>query len=398
MIEIEGQGALLRRTDGVISAFNGAPDEVDCYWRIAEPVFTDLVAGRRSGFDIFMRGEGFPQGNIAVLRQFDLLWHGPEREAALTELKDYRAPGTEKAEQEVFFVKCDDKIDIRCALWTPRKKVRGSILFLNGRREFIEKYYEVYENLIDRGFAVATLDWRGQGLSTREADHPHKGFVHDFDDFQKDLTLIWKDHLKPRLQGPIFILGHSMGGHNAIRFAHAHQAEISGLIAASPMVRIKASEVVTLLMKGLAWVNHQMNKDEAWLPAQGPLDIDDELFEDNGLSHDKQRWTWSQNLVRANSGLALGGVTSGWLRAALKSMALIHKKEFTSSLKTPVLVLGGTEDTTVDSGAAFAWADSCPNGRSVSVPMARHEIMRETDEIQVPFWKEVDQFLEENLR
>ena len=52
-----------------------------------------------------------------------------------------------------------------------KEKPRGTVLLLHGRTEFIEKYYPVIEKLLQRGFAVATLDWRGQGLSERPVGH-----------------------------------------------------------------------------------------------------------------------------------------------------------------------------------------------------------------------------------
>ena len=58
-----------------------------------------------------------------------------------------------------------------------------------GRGEFIEKYaVEVVGELLDRGYAVQALDWRGQGLSERPLADPDKGHIDDFatylDDFQ----------------------------------------------------------------------------------------------------------------------------------------------------------------------------------------------------------------------
>ena len=40
-------------------------------------------------------------------------------------------------------------------------------VLLNGQTEFLEKYFEVIDELRGRGFAVAALDWRGQGGSGR---------------------------------------------------------------------------------------------------------------------------------------------------------------------------------------------------------------------------------------
>src|SRR5689334_11979155 len=57
---------------------------------------------------------------------------------------------------------------LRYALWSARGTSRGTILLLTGRGEFLEKYAtEVVGELLDRGFAVAAIDWRGQGLSDR---------------------------------------------------------------------------------------------------------------------------------------------------------------------------------------------------------------------------------------
>ena len=44
---------------------------------------------------------------------------------------------------------------------------KGTVCIFPGRTEFIEKYFEVVRDLRARGFAVAVLDWRGQGLSDR---------------------------------------------------------------------------------------------------------------------------------------------------------------------------------------------------------------------------------------
>jgi len=44
----------------------------------------------------------------------------------------------------------------------PAQPARGVCVLLNGQTEFIEKYFEVIDELRGRGFAVATLDWRGQ--------------------------------------------------------------------------------------------------------------------------------------------------------------------------------------------------------------------------------------------
>ena len=64
----------------------------------------------------------------------------------------------------------DDR-KIRFAIWP--KGTKGLIIFFNGRNEYIEKYNEAYKKFQNLGYAVVTLDWRGQGLSDRAKNLDH---------------------------------------------------------------------------------------------------------------------------------------------------------------------------------------------------------------------------------
>ena len=57
-----------------------------------------------------------------------------------------------------------DGTRFRVARWCPPDATRGTVVVLPGRTEFIEKYFEVIDSLLKRGFCAAALDWRGQGL------------------------------------------------------------------------------------------------------------------------------------------------------------------------------------------------------------------------------------------
>jgi hypothetical protein len=67
---------------------------------------------------------------------------------------------------------------LRFARWeATRPPRRGTVCVFHGRGEFIEKYFEVVADLRRRGFAVATMDWRGQGGSAHMLRNPNKGYV-----------------------------------------------------------------------------------------------------------------------------------------------------------------------------------------------------------------------------
>ena len=77
-------------------------------------------------------------------------------------------------------LKTPDRVELRFARWAPPPGRKGTVCMFQGRAEFIEKYFETVRDLRARGFAVATLDWRGQGLSQRALRDPRKGYVRSF--------------------------------------------------------------------------------------------------------------------------------------------------------------------------------------------------------------------------
>ncbi len=80
-----------------------------------------------------------------------------------------------------------DRISIRFARWNPSVPRKGTVCLFGGRGDMIEKYFEVIAELRARGFAVAMIDWRGQGGSSRLLPDPRKGYVRNFSDYQLDL-------------------------------------------------------------------------------------------------------------------------------------------------------------------------------------------------------------------
>src|SRR5271154_1787781 len=78
---------------------------------------------------------------------------------------------------------------LRAARFAAAGDQRGVCVLLNGQTEFIEKYFEVIDELRGRGFAVAALDWRGQGGSGRLVPQaPLRVHIDDFAEYDADLN------------------------------------------------------------------------------------------------------------------------------------------------------------------------------------------------------------------
>ena len=130
-----------------------------------------------------------------------------------------------------------DGFKIRYALW-PRTadKRLGTVCLFGGRGEFIEKYFETITDLRRRGFAVATMDWRGQGGSDRLLKNPRKGHVEDFADFDGDLKQFMGEIVLPDCPAPYYGMAHSMGGHLLLRSARTKMCWFDRIIVSAPMI------------------------------------------------------------------------------------------------------------------------------------------------------------------
>jgi alpha-beta hydrolase superfamily lysophospholipase len=71
---------------------------------------------------------------------------------------------------EAFWAVAKDGVRLRLAHWRPVEAPKGTIFLLQGRSENLEKYGRTDEKLVEAGYAIFAIDWRGQGLSDRLAE------------------------------------------------------------------------------------------------------------------------------------------------------------------------------------------------------------------------------------
>ena len=273
---------------------------------------------------------------------------------------------------------------------------RGTVLLLNGRTEFIEKYLEPIAELQARGFAVWTLDWRGQGASTRPLPDPHAHHVDSFEDYLADLDQVLETHVLPSLrQRPLILMAHSMGAHIAARMLARRPAPFARAILCAPMVDFLRGGPIP------GWFARLLARAACQLPGRahqygpgGASHNPNPPFENNRLTSCPDRHAADTALVQANPELALGGVTWGWLQAAMASIALLRLPDIQRQIDMPVLVAMAGDDTIVDNRAIRAFAMALPRGKLVHIRGARHELLRERDEFRHPLWSAIDTFLE----
>src|SRR5262245_61585628 len=235
-----------------------------------------------------------------------------------------------------------DGIKLRYARWeATRGPRRGTVCLFGGRGEFIEKYFEVVADLRRRGFAVATMDWRGQGGSGRALANPRKGHVKSFEQYDRDLFRFMKHIVLPDCPPPFTALAHSMGAHILIRNSCRPGSWFERMVLTAPMLAFNDEKVgyPAIVARAYAEAAGLVGFSRAYVPG-GSDDAEEQVsgFENNRLSSDRERWSRNKNVLDVAPHLALGSPTIGWVRAAYRSMAELGADGFASSVQVPMLL------------------------------------------------------------
>jgi lysophospholipase len=281
----------------------------------------------------------------------------------------------------VDWVVAPDGTRLRVAHWCPPDTTRGTVVLLNGRSEFIEKYFEVIAALLARGFAVATLDWRGQGLSDRPLPNRHKGHVEHFDLYVSDLRQIVDTFITPSCPAPFRAVCHSMGGNIGLRYIGAHPETFAAALFSAPMWGIGKAARTTPLVRTISLVTNLLGLRSPYVPGTGGDWAPGAYpFEGNTLTNDRTRFERAASQVVAEPRLALGGPTLGWVTQAIASMDVVHGPGFAEAIEIPITVCSAEDDALVSVDAQRLIAERLPNARHVVLEGARHELLMELDE------------------
>lgn len=292
-----------------------------------------------------------------------------------------------------FFFTTYDGLDIRYAIVRPNSvSAKATVIYVGGRREFIEKNAETIDRLEQRGFLVCTFDWRGQGLSSRMLENPHKGYVSDFNDYIKDLHFFVTDVIPHDSPAPRILLAHSMGANAGLRYLHDHPGFFDFAVMISPMFGIRTYPFPLPIARKMAIRAIRKGRSGSYLPGHGNYRIL-RYRRGNPFTGDRKRFLDESKQIFQNPDLALGGVTFGWLAAAFDSIDLISQPGYAEAIDIPVQIISGTRDRIVDRRAHKQICRRLKKCRFVKIKGARHEILKEKDHYQKIFWQAFDSFL-----
>lgn len=290
-----------------------------------------------------------------------------------------------------------DRNRLRYGIWKAKGTPKGTVIVLPGRREFVEKYYETIADLQDRGFVAVVLDWRGQGGSGRPLPNQNKNHVESFDILARDFRDFVAHAAEKRFPKPWTVIAHSMGAHlflKALLLFPDLQKRIDKAVLTAPMMGINFSPLPTALVRWLIERARKKGRMTAYATFQkdygsiykGPKAME-KLTSDQGRFEDE---AW---LLQRKPQLGLGGVTYGWLDAALKSMKELNASDLAGRITMPMIVIIPGTEKVVDNKATEAFVKKLRNANIVRIQEARHEILKENDRIRKMFWNIFDHFV-----
>lgn len=298
------------------------------------------------------------------------------------------------APSDVWWIEPEPGIRLRAGLWRAAEPL-GHVVFLTGRTEFLEKVALPAEQFVARGYSVITLDWRGQGLSSRQAEPGLKGHVDDFSEFQTDLDALLASEQAQALTGKRILVAHSMGGGIATHaLARPPIAEtLDAAILSAPMLKIAMSPV----MRFAAWITMKigiaLGHAKSW-PPFGDVETPYVLTEpqDNVLTSDETVFNWMAEIARTRQDATIATPTLGWYRAATDAA---EKSTGLPSPELPMLCLLGQNERVVDQAAVESGATRM-GAKLVRLEDAQHEVLIENAGIRDKVWQAIDTFFDDH--
>lgn len=140
---------------------------------------------------------------------------------------------------------------IRWRSWSPAgdQQPQGVVTIAHGYGEHSGRYEHVAARLTSAGYAVYAPDHHGHGRSDgRPGRVVLADAVADLDQLITSVAIARHPHL------PQFLLGHSMGGAIALRYAIAHQQRLRAVVLSAPLAEVEGAPALKAVGKVLGVV------------------------------------------------------------------------------------------------------------------------------------------------
>ena len=277
-----------------------------------------------------------------------------------------------------------------------KKTDAATIVILPGFTEFCEKYSSAVLRLHQSGHNVLIIDWPGQGLSGHYGKDPLAVHCDDFSIYLSALDAVIK--ASGLYQERLFLFGHSMGGHLALRYAAWRPSHSLGVVLSAPMMAPPVMPV--WLIRRFSSFLIGMGLGHSYPPFYQVPELDQmrHYRPDNKLTRWSQgyesQFLWFDDMPK----LRRSGPTIGWVNAAYRSSSqcTLHA-DWLRSIQVPVLAFVAGDEKIVSASATDYALPFIPQLDRHDFAEARHELLHELPEVTDQLWALLLAFIKKNM-
>lgn len=253
---------------------------------------------------------------------------------------------------------------------------QGVVVLIHGFGEHVGRYRFLVKMLVDNGYEVFSYDARGHGRS----EGP-RGHIDSFQEYIQDLHVflqLVRDRIDPNK--PLFLLGHSQGGHKVLRYGIQYpHTPLQGIIASSPFLGMGKS--ISLGLRSLA---RAMSVLRPSFSNPAGLNIAD-LSHDQTIIEETRKDTLYSNKASAR-----------WYTETVKA----HTETLKAAprLHFPLLLQMAGEERVVSKEAVFRFFEQVGslNKRLIEYPGYFHEVYNETPDRRGPVFADLRAWMKEH--
>lgn len=280
-----------------------------------------------------------------------------------------------------WWLRTKDGVRIRVGYW-PCEGARGTVFMFPGRTEYVEKYGRTAAELAEHGYAMLSVDWRGQGLADRPLDDRNTGHVGTFSEYQNDVEAMVSAAKELDLPHPWHLIGHSMGGCIGLR-ALVNGMDVKGAAFSAPMWGLELPAVFRPVAQQLSGVVRSIGLGHIYAPGTKPETyVKTAPFEGNTLTSDAEMYNYMHRQVTEHPELALGGPSINWVHEALKETSALTSMPPPAY---PTYTALGSDEVIVSPQRIKSHMEKWPSGTLEMFEGGRHEIIMEDDQMRKKF-------------
>ncbi|MEM9171674.1 MAG: alpha/beta hydrolase [Pseudomonadota bacterium] len=260
------------------------------------------------------------------------------------------------------------------------------VLFLHGYSAPIEIYYESLTRLMNAGFAVAAMDWPGQGGSSRGSASAQKIHATTLDGHVDAARAVSAEVRQQFSDLPMLLSGLSLGAHLGTRLLATEPGLYQAAALVTPAYDLYPGRPSDA-EKALIGLLDAVGFGERYLPGQTDFVFD--LDAHNGVasdcSHPNERTKlWYASMLRDPT-IRVGSMSNAFMLAMIESGRTAQANQSIDAIDIPVWMPLAENDWFVDNAVSSDVCQRLAQCKSIQYPEARHCLFEEADAYYEPF-------------